>query len=212
MAYNQFGKAFGDVPLSGPTINVGDVTTTTFPGVGNYVGSPIQMPSPSVMPPGGSPGYTGMVQQPMVNTGAVTTATMMTQRTPMAPMQSNPQQQYSASTDKQIMDRLNHVFGKKPVPNYWPLLTYAAVWVIFGIVIFIIFLSAGQTGWGFYYLVNILFMGLIMGIVVWVFCAHGYTTMAWVITVVMLLVAIGFIIWASLAYNQIKGLSRSPFG
>lgn len=115
-------------------------------------------------------------------------------------------------TEKQIMDKLNAAFGPKPVISYWALLTFVVVWMIFAVVIFIIFTSAGKTGWGFYYLVQILFLALIIGIIVWLFCSHGYSTVAWVISGISIAVAIGFIIWASVAYPQIKKLGRSPFG
>lgn len=122
------------------------------------------------------------------------------------------QNAYSAATDKQIMDRLGSIFGRKPIVSYWALLTFVVVWFIFAIVILVIFISASKAGWGFYYMLQILFLGLFLGIVVWVLCAQGYSTVAWVITGISIAVAIGLIVWAGIAFPQIKNLSRSPFG
>lgn len=117
-----------------------------------------------------------------------------------------------AAMDKHVMSRLESVFGVQPKISYWPLLSLVIVWFIFAIVIFIIFASAGKTGWGFYYLVQILFMALVLGVISWLMCQNGYSTVAWVIMGISTAVAIGFIIWAAIAFPQIKKLGRSPFG
>lgn len=140
----------------------------------------------------------------------------MSQSYMSSPSQPKPQNIPPVSgdkkTDKQIIDKLGEVFGHKPVVNYWPLLTYIILWAIFGLVIFIIFLAAGQVGWGFYYLTVIIFSGIVFSMLLWVMCKEGYSTISWVIVGLMFFVSIGFVIWAAIAYPNMKNYSRSPFG
>lgn len=137
----------------------------------------------------------------------------MSQNYMQSPIPQSPMpKMIEKKTDKQIMDKLGEVFGQKPVVNYWPLLTYIILWSIFGIVIFIIFIAAGQTGWGFYYLSIIIFSGIVFSMLLWVMCKEGYSTISWVIDGLMFFVAIGFIIWASIEYPKMKNYPRSPLG
>lgn len=116
------------------------------------------------------------------------------------------------TSDKQFVDKLGDIFGHKEKVSYWPLLTFIIVWVVFGLVILIIFLAAGKVGWGFYYLVSIIIMGIIFALIIWTLCKEGYSTVAWVITGLFVVIALGFVIWASVAYPKIKNLGQSPFG
>jgi len=131
---------------------------------------------------------------------------------PSTPSMQSKTSAFSAATDKQIMDTMERIFGKKPAASYWALLTFVVVWFIFALVILIIFISAGKTGWGFYYMVQILFIGLFLGLTIWVLCAQGYSVVSWVITGISIAIAIGFVIWAGVAFPQIQKLGRSPFG
>lgn len=163
------------------------------------------------------PGAVGQMSEPRFPGSPINISQSYMQQTrPVPSPQGNTNLQspipVKAETDKQIMDKLTDVFGQKKTISYWPLLTFVVTWTVFGLVIFIIFLAAGKVGWGFYYLTTIIVMGIVFGMIIWVTCKDGYTTVGWVMAGLFMFIALGFIIWASVAYPRIKAFGQSPFG